>query len=281
MDLQERKKYTFLEIEKMNYYDFMAYLGVPFFHIGGPKSTEELAAFCNIRKESNVLVVGSGSGFSACHLAEKIGCFVTGVDIAEESVKNAMERSIRQNVAGNTRFILADAYELPFNDQSFDVVITEFVSQFLDQKKAFKEFRRVLKNGGCMGINEMYKDDTIKPEIGKMIVEGENLFSKVTGLNFGIHTARQWQEYFEEAGFSDIEIHRYRPFQNISDGLVIIKAMGGILAIIKVMVHLLKYMLLSKIIRERFLKLGRGKRILFDKKATSKHVGYILATAKK
>lgn len=49
----------------------------------------------------------------------------------------------------------ADAYHLPFEDESFDVVFIECVSVLLDREKAFGEFRRVLKTGGYLGDLEM------------------------------------------------------------------------------------------------------------------------------
>lgn len=46
------------EAEQLGYYDFMAYLQVPFFNIGGTLSIEMLAELCNIDEYSHVLDVG-------------------------------------------------------------------------------------------------------------------------------------------------------------------------------------------------------------------------------
>lgn len=46
------------EVEQLGYYDFMAYLQVPFFNIGGTLSIEMLAELCNIDEYSHVLDVG-------------------------------------------------------------------------------------------------------------------------------------------------------------------------------------------------------------------------------
>lgn len=276
-----KRKMTISEIEEMDYYDFMSYLGVQYFHIGGPRSTEELAKLCHIDRTSKVLVIGCGSGFSVCFLAKITGCSVVGVDIAEMPVKNARMRSFAENVEERTEFIMADAYNLPFKEDSFDVVITEFVSQFLDKKKAFGEFMRVLKPGAYAGINEMYRDDDIEPHLKAKIDEAETIFTEITGLHFNIHTPEEWKSYLEKAGFIDVDIHRHRPFRGTRDMLDTLRSMGGVLSTVIIILRMLKYMILSKNIRERFSRLDKGKRILFNNKSTRKHVGYILGIARK
>jgi ubiquinone/menaquinone biosynthesis C-methylase UbiE len=60
-------------------------------------------------------------------------------------------------------FRVGDAYDLPFESDTFDAVITAFVSQFLNMRRACKEFVKVLRPDGYVGINEMYKDGDIPP----------------------------------------------------------------------------------------------------------------------
>ncbi|MCK4810935.1 MAG: class I SAM-dependent methyltransferase, partial [Methanosarcinales archaeon] len=146
------------EIENLSYYDFMSYLGVPFYQIGGLTSTEKLGGLCQIDEDKKVLVIGCGTGFNACYIVRKFGCRLVGVDIAEEAIKKAKERAESENLRGRVEFRVGDAYALPFEAGTFDAVITQFVSQFLDMEKALKEFVRVLKTGGCVGINEIFKD---------------------------------------------------------------------------------------------------------------------------
>jgi ubiquinone/menaquinone biosynthesis C-methylase UbiE len=123
----------------------MSYLGASFYQVGGPKSTLKLAEQCHIDKNSEVLEVGCGTGYNAILIAKKFGCTVIGVDIAEVSVQKALERAEEEDITDKVTFRIGDAYELPFEDGSFDVVITEFVSQFLDMTLALKEFTRVLR----------------------------------------------------------------------------------------------------------------------------------------
>jgi len=145
------------EVEGLGYYDFMAYIGVPFFNIGGVPGLDLLAERCGIDEDSHVLDVGCGTGGNSAYLVERYGCRVTGVDISEVMIARAKERREGHPRGDRMRFMVGDAYGLGFPDESFDVVLTVFVSQFLDLEQAFPEFSRVLVQGGCLGVNEMYR----------------------------------------------------------------------------------------------------------------------------
>jgi ubiquinone/menaquinone biosynthesis C-methylase UbiE len=68
---------------EMGYYDFMARMGVPYFHFGGLRATDRLAELCGIGSRSEVLAIGCGTGYTTCYLAERLGCRVVGIDISE------------------------------------------------------------------------------------------------------------------------------------------------------------------------------------------------------
>lgn len=181
------------EIDDLGYYDFMSKLGVPYFHVGGLTSTKRLAELCQVNKDSKVMVVGCGTGFSACFVAQSFGCSVVGVDIAEVSIRKAKERAKAADLMDKVEFRIGDAYDLPFEPDTFDVVITEFVSQFLDTNRAFREFVRVLKPGGMVGINEMYRDADIPPAAEEEIMEAERIFGEITQLPFSLPSPENWE----------------------------------------------------------------------------------------
>lgn len=273
------------EIEKLSYYDLMGYLDVPFFQIGGLSSTEKLGELCRIGKDTNVLVVGCGTGFNACHLARKFGCRLVGVDIAEEAIKKANERAENGNLTDTVEFRVGNAYDLPLEDNTFDVVITQFVSQFLNMEKALNEFTRVLKTGGRVGINEMFKDREMPPKIAEKIMEAERIIGEITELPFTIHTSDEWRGYLENAGLKEIEINENRSSMSPSDAPQLFREIGGIGKFIKLIAKMTKVTLFSKVIRKRFKKLDKAKKIMIGvplvKTATSKHIGYILGVGSK
>ena len=155
------KRLSHREVKQLSYDDFTAYLGVPLFQFSSLRVAEDLFRRCGLDKRSTALEVGCGSGFLACRLAEEKGSSVVGVDISINMIELARERAKKQNVEDRVTFGVADACDLPFAAHSFDAVFTQFSTVFLDQKRALKEYFRVIKPGGCLGVVEMYKDETI------------------------------------------------------------------------------------------------------------------------
>lgn len=280
-----KKGLSVKEAESLGYYDFMSFLGVPYYHIGGLTSTEKLAELCQINSTKKVLMVGCGTGFSACYLARKMGCEVFGIDIAEVSIEQAKERARKQGLSDKVKFRVANAYSLPFEAGTFDVVMTEFVSQFLDREKAFTEFVRVLKPGGFVGINEMYKEKIIPLKDASEISRAEKIFGEITGLPFSLSSPEEWKKELEKADLKDVKVRMCKPSPNFQEIRKIKEAMGGTWNLIEYSASLglkfINYYLLSGKIRHRFRRLGEGKRILLRKKSTSKYTGYVLATGKK
>ena len=136
------------------FFDFAAEVGFTK-HIGGVKATEEIVELCRIGEGSYVLDVGCGAGVTPSFIAKKYGCKVVGVDISAGMIQKSKERAAREGVADRVEFRVADAQDLPFEDDLFDAVITESVTAFPeDKQKAVGEYARVTKPGGYVGLNE-------------------------------------------------------------------------------------------------------------------------------
>jgi SAM-dependent methyltransferase len=137
-----------------SFFDYAAEVGLTK-HIGGLPATEALVELCHIHRDSYVLDVGCGVGQTPCYIAKKYGCRVMGVDIREKMVERSRERARQERVADRVEFKIANAQNLPFQDNSFDAVITESVTAFPeDKQKAVSEYARVTKPGGYVGLNE-------------------------------------------------------------------------------------------------------------------------------
>lgn len=97
-----------------------------------------------IKDSSMILDVGCGAGFLTNELA-LAGHKVTGVDLSESSLNVAALHDKTKTVT----YKVANAYELPFSDASFDVLCAmDFLEHVEDPSRAIKEFSRVLKPGG-------------------------------------------------------------------------------------------------------------------------------------
>jgi ubiquinone/menaquinone biosynthesis C-methylase UbiE len=275
---EKKEKLSIEEIENLSYYDFMAYLNAPFFNLGGASSIDELAEMCGLSEGQKVLNVGCGTGFNSCYLAKEYGCSIVGVDIAEGMVEKAKERAEKEELTNLVKFEIGDAYGLQFEDNSFDGVITSFVCQFLNLEKAFKEFRRVLKPGGYIAINEMYKADAIPEEPAEIVNRGEEIFQEIIELPFKYYTANDWVKAFENANLKDVQLEEV-PYKSIKIRQLI-KDIGGYKYMFKTMGAIIKLAWKSKKLRHRFGLLGQAKKVFRNKEA-KKYVGYVLVVGKK
>jgi sarcosine/dimethylglycine N-methyltransferase len=123
--------------------------GVDQFHTRGLAATAELAELARIKADVSVLDVGSGVGGPARFLAAAYGCRVTGVDLSEPFVDAARYLTGRTGQSGLVSFEIASAFELPFDDGSFDVVLLLHVAMNIaDRARLYREIRRVLKSSG-------------------------------------------------------------------------------------------------------------------------------------
>lgn len=93
-----------------------------------------------------ILDLGTGPGFLALILAE-LGHEVTGLDISEGMLEKARYNARTRNLMID--FCLADAENLPFQDEDFDLVVSKYLLWTLPHpERAVDEWNRVLKPGG-------------------------------------------------------------------------------------------------------------------------------------
>lgn len=103
-----------------------------------------------LKPESHVLEVASGSGGPALYLAGKVGCKVTGVDASESGVATATRAAADANRSERVDFKLADANaRLPFDDETFDAIVCiDSMNHLPNREGVLREWRRVLRAGG-------------------------------------------------------------------------------------------------------------------------------------
>ena len=103
----------------------------------------------NVRGKS-VLEYGCGTGSSAFDIA-RLGGRVTGIDISQVAIDLATKKAHVEGVSDRTTFMLMNAEELSFPDESFDIICGTGILHHLDIERSYSEIARVLKPGG-MGV---------------------------------------------------------------------------------------------------------------------------------
>ncbi|MEX0761304.1 MAG: class I SAM-dependent methyltransferase [Dehalococcoidia bacterium] len=97
-----------------------------------------------------VLDVACGSG-NAAIVAGRRDCEVTGIDYVPDLIERARMRATAEGL--DIDFQVGDAQALPFEDASFDVVVSVLGVMFApDQEKAASELLRVCRPGGTIGL---------------------------------------------------------------------------------------------------------------------------------
>ena len=142
-------------IHKPTIEDAIEISGIEILHPGGYELTKRTAELCELKEGMSVLDVSSGRGTQAIYYAKTFGVNVTGLDISEEMIKTATKRSIESGISEKVKFVLGDSQNLPFNDNTFDVVINECAVGITDDsQKILNEMLRVVKPNGAVAIHE-------------------------------------------------------------------------------------------------------------------------------
>ena len=116
-----------------------------------PSISSHLVKSLNVQPGEEVLDIACGNGNTAI-TAGRIGANVTGIDITQELLELAAEEAKIAQVDGIS-WREGDAQNLPFEDESFDVVLSTFGHMFAPQPDLVaKEMIRVTKKGGRIGF---------------------------------------------------------------------------------------------------------------------------------
>ncbi|MGJ7498675.1 class I SAM-dependent methyltransferase [Variovorax sp. RT4R15] len=111
---------------------------------------EQLAEACDLRWDERVLDVAAGNG-NATLAAARRGCRVTSTDYVAALLERGAERARAERL--DVKFQTADAEALPFEDASFDAVLSTFGVMFSpNQAQAAAELARVCRPGGRIGL---------------------------------------------------------------------------------------------------------------------------------
>jgi ubiquinone/menaquinone biosynthesis C-methylase UbiE len=157
------------------------------------------------KKYSDILEIACGTGRVTSHLARSVKHDrITATDLNPDMISIAKEIVKDDTV----KWMPADAMQLPFEDDSFDLVVMQFgIMFFPDKEKGLKEAYRVLRHGGKLIFSTWNKVETVKAiHEGRMVIEsyfGDDppMFYSVP---FSMYDDRELTTIARRAGFKNI-----------------------------------------------------------------------------
>jgi ubiquinone/menaquinone biosynthesis C-methylase UbiE len=155
------------------------------------------------------LEIGPGPGFISLELAQLLpGIDVVGLDLSETMIEMAEKNAQAYGLTGRVRFEQGDAAAMPFQDDSFDLIVSSGSLHHWDEPaRIFNEIHRVLKPSGSALVFDL-RGDAPQESIDQM---AGSIDSKVMrwGLRHSFaegYTAREIEEILGETPFTQPEI---------------------------------------------------------------------------
>lgn len=194
--------------DKLDY----AIVGDDYKKLDGYVAEADLGLGCGLPTEhadlsegDTVVDLGSGAGndvFIARRIVGKSG-HVIGIDMAEEMIEKARKNNQKLGY-DNVEFRVGDIEDLPLDDESADVVVSNCVLNLVpDKEKAFAEIFRVLKSGGHFCISDIVLHGNL-PEVLKKSAE------MYTGCIAGALQREEYLGIIKKTGFKNIQIREYK-----------------------------------------------------------------------
>ena len=158
-------------------------------------------AIAGLKKGETVLDLGSGAGFDVFLAANQVGKTgkVIGVDMTPSMITKARKNAVTGNYT-NVDFRLGEIENLPAQDNSIDVVISNCVINLSPEKqKVFNDTYRVLKSGGRLAVSDVIATAEIPEEV-------KNDMDLYSGCVSGASTIEELEKMLTKSGFVNIEI---------------------------------------------------------------------------
>ena len=183
-----------------------------------------------VKPGQRILDLAGGTGDLTAKFASLVGPEgeVVLADINEAMLKEARKKLIDKGIAANVSYQQADAEQLPFADNSFDLITIAFgLRNVTDKARALKEMYRVLKPGCRVFILEFSKPESsviskiydkysfnILPKMGKLIANDEASY-RYLAESIRMHPDQLTvKNMLNEAGFEDSD------YRNLTGGIV-------------------------------------------------------------
>lgn len=206
--------FSIKEIQNMNYNEQIAIIGETNRPPGGIRTVIDFINNNNITKDTKILEIGTSTGFTAIELALRTDAQITSIDINPNSIEIAKTRAKSLGIENRIEFLVADAMNLPFENQKFDIIFSgNIISYIPDRDKALSEYMRVLKKFGILFASPMYYFE--KP--AKFFIEK---LRNALKMDISIDYEQTWENLFSKEGLELILEEQFK-FDYISDSDIV------------------------------------------------------------
>lgn len=165
---------------------------------GGPGNVARLLHGIDTA-DKRILDIGCGIGGPVFEMAKTHGAEVVGIDLEAPLIERAKQDARKHGLSDRCTFQTVEVGALPFDDCTFDVVISSGAfTQIADKSGILSESLRVLRPGGALRCY-----DWLKPA-GDKYSEDMLYWFKVEGLTYALETLESYALHVETAGFVDV-----------------------------------------------------------------------------
>ncbi|MBE7177239.1 MAG: arsenite methyltransferase [Mucilaginibacter polytrichastri] len=182
-------------------------------HLQGYESAADLGLGCGlptefarIRPGDTVVDLGSGAGNDCFVARAETGesGHVTGIDFSEEMLRKA-NANLKKLGYGNVDFRMGDIENIPVNDGTADVVVSNCVLNLVENKRqVFSGIFRILRSGGHFSISDIVLEGTL-PE--KLRQEAE----MYAGCVAGAIGKTEYLSLITAQGFTQVQVQKQKP----------------------------------------------------------------------
>jgi len=188
-------------------------------------------SMAGLKPGQQVLDLAGGTGDLTILMAPQVGAdgHIVLSDINAAMLQNGRGHLLDRGISGNVTFAQANAEQLPFPDNSFDLVTMAFgLRNVTDKQRALESIYRVLRPGGRLLVLEFsrpaaalrpaydFYSFNILPKLGRLIAKDEDSY-RYLAESIRMHPDQQTLKgMLEQAGFERCDFH------NLTGGIVAI-----------------------------------------------------------
>lgn len=183
-----------------------------------------------VRSGMRVLDIAGGTGDLTAQFSRRVGPTgeVVLADINDAMLAVGRDKLRNRGIVGNVRYVQANAEELPFADDSFDIITIAFgLRNVTDKQKALESMYRVLKPGGRLLVLEFSKPQppllsqaydfysfNVLPKMGQLVAGDADSYQYLAE-SIRMHPDQETLKgMMEQAGYAEVSYH------NLTGGIV-------------------------------------------------------------